>query len=480
MLKKFGIFFLVILLCLCSATSCVIEIDDRTEGGETSPETVPETDRPYEYYPPMADALESSKSKALTAFEQIFAGKNFEGLELSVVIVEDADHKFSVNGDGTYSRAIEELSGLISERLGCNLTVLSTPYDTFLGDAKSSLDSGLFYADVVCVPQKAIGYLRNRNMIADLNSLYGDVFSAECYNTTATSQASGNNKLYGVVGNGAVSPNAYTCVYLNKSVSDAYGFTSEIYEAVNNGTWTLDLMLSYRGKCAENHSDIVSVGADSMDSFIESVFSASGMNYMTTALGALPTVANNGARLDNLVARLKAVTADPLSFMGTENADELFAQEKVLFYVDTLGVAPELNGNFTVLPMPKADAEQEKYFTPTDENAYVFCVLTSNNRTQYAVDLIRAFNEAGDMLHDGLARDYLDHVLRNEESYKYLKDILKAPNYDFAYMYGDSYAGVASSSYGALKQAVTTKNSFTYYTGRQTYNLKKELNNIFS
>ncbi len=480
MLKKIGIFFLVILLCLCSTTSCVIEIDDRKENGETSAETLPETDRVYETVPPMKDVLEPSKVSAENALNEIFAGKNLDGLNFNIVIVEDADQEFSVNGGTTYSRAVKELSLLISAKLGCTLNVFATPYDTFLSDAQSSLDAGLFYADLVCVPQKAIGYLKNRNMIADLNALYGDVFNAECYNASATAQTAGNNKLYGVVGNGAVSPNAYTCVYLNKKVSDTYGFTSEIYEAVNNGTWTLDLMLSYRGRCAENHSDIVSVGTTGIDSFIESVFTASGMNYMSTALGSLPTLANNGARLDNLVTNLKNVTADAASFTASENAQELFAQDKLLFYVDTLGNASKLNGNFTVLPMPKIDAEQDKYYTPTDENAYVFCVLTSNNRTEYAVDLLRAFNEAGDMLHDALARDYLDHVLRNEESYKYIKDIFKVPVYDFAYMYGDSYASVASSSYDALKQAVTTKSSFAYYTGRQAYALRNDLNKIYS
>lgn len=480
MLKKISIFFLVIMLCLCSATSCVIEIDDRTEGGETSPETTLQTDKLLEHIPPMEDVLEQSKLNAEKNLSQVFTDKNFEGIELSVIIVEDTEKMFSVNGVTSYGRAVKEMSKLISKKLGCTLNVWAVPYDTFLKDAQSALDSGLFYADLVCVPQKAIGYLKNNNLIADLNALYGDVFAYESYNSSAIAQFSGNNKVYGVAGNGTVSPEAYSCVYLNKSVSDAYGLTSEIYEAVNNGTWTLDLMLGYKERCAERHPDIVSIGADSIDSFIESAFSASGMNYMTSSLSTLPAVANNGARLDNLVAKLRNVTADAASFVGAENAHELFAQEKLLFYVDTLGFSSTLNGNFTVLPMPKVDAEQDKYYTPANENAYAFCVLTSNNRTQYAIDLIRAFNEAGDMLHDGLARDYLDHVLRNEESYKYIKDIFKSPVYDFAYTYGDSYAGVASSTYGALKQAVTTKNTFAYYVGKQANNLKKDLTKIFS
>ena len=480
MLKKIGIFFLVIMLCLCSATSCVIEIDDRTEGGKPSTQKTPETEKPFEFIPPMEDVLGTSKSNADKVLSEIFADKDFEGIELNVVIIEEADKEMSINGEKTYARAVKEMSSLISKKLGCNLNILAIPYDTFIKDAQSALESGAFYADLVCVPQKAIGYLKNNNMIADLNALYGDVFGYECYNTSAIAQFSGNNKVYGVVGNGTVSPEAYSCVYLNKAVSDAYGFTSEIYEAVNNGTWTLDLMLSYRERCVEGHSDIVSIGTNDADSFIESTFGASGMNYMTTSLGALPTVANNGARLDNLVAKLKNITADAASFVGAENAHELFAQDKVLFYVDTLGGSSTLGGNFTILPMPKVDAEQDKYYTPANENAYAFCVLTSNNRPQYAVDLMRAFNEAAGMIHDGLARDYLDHVLRNEESYNYIKEIFKSPVYDFAYVYGDSYASVASSTYDALKQAVTTKNKFTYYTGRQAYTLKKDLNKIFS
>ncbi len=480
MLKKIGILFLVILLCICSMTSCVIEIDDRKEGGETSPETSLETDRVIVQIPAMPDVLEQSKTDAQKALDEVFTDKNLEGVGLNIVIVEDTKLDFSLNSDSTYSRALKQQSMLISSKLGCNLTVTTTPYDTFLSDAQSSLDAGLFYADLVCVPQKAVGYLKNRNMIADLNALYGDVFSADCYNALATSQASGNNKIYGVVGDAAVSPGAYTCVYLNKTVSDAYGFTQEIYDAVNNGSWTLDFMLSYKAKCIENHPDIISVGAVSNDEFIETVFGASGMNYMTASVGALPAVANNGARLDSLVAKLKEITGDASSFVGSENAYELFEQEKVLFYVDTLEVASTLKGNYTVLPMPKADAEQDKYYTPANENAYVFCVLTSNNRTEYAVDLLRAFNETGAMLSDACARDFLDFALRNEQSYNYVKEIFKNPVYDFAYMYGEYYPSVAASSYGALQQAVTTRTPFTYYTGRQAYALRNDLNKIFS
>ena len=61
-----------------------------------------------------------------------------------------------------------------------------------------------------------------------------------------------------------------------------------------------------------------------------------------------------------------------------------------------------------------------------------------------------------------------------------MKGIFEAAVYDFAYVYGDSYASVASSTYDALKQAVTTKNTFSYYTGKQAYNLKKDLTKIFS
>lgn len=479
-MKKIGIFFLAAVLCLSVMTSCVIEIDDRTEGGETDVETTPETEYRAEVITPMKDPLSDGKRAAESALLAIFPDTDLEGRDLTLVIVEESDLTFGASEDASHGKALTEAAELISKRLKCNLTVKTVPYDTFLIDSKVMADAGQVYADLVCIPQKAVGYMRNQNMLADLTALYGDVFGEDCYDLDSTLQLGGNGKLYGVVGDGAVCPGAYTCIYMNKTLTDQYGITEEIYQTVRDGGWTVDAMLGFKAKCAELPADVITVGAPDRDAFVKALFGASGMNYFAATKEALPALAPNGARLDGLVAKLKAVFADPLAFVAGDDVYRSFEQGKVMFYVDTLEAAEGLKGSYTLLPMPKADGEQAEYFTPANENAFVFGVLTSNPQPQHALLLLRAFNECGQLIADGWARDFLDIALRNGESYTFLKDMMQNPVYDLAYMYGESYASVAESTYKALLQAVDTNSPYSYYTGRQTWALKNDLTKMYS
>lgn len=483
MFKRIGILFLVILLCMGSLTSCLIVINDKSEGGETTaptPETSAETKAPIEKVPPMTDVMNDSSAGAEKALEGLFADTKYPGQTLTVMVAEDTSLDLHSEQELSSERGLKLQAELISKKLECVVYINRIPYNTFLSDAQAAINAGLFYADVVCVPQKGIGYMKNEKMLADLNKLYGDIFVEDCYNIDAKQQASVNSSLYAIAGDGSLNPGAVTCVYLNKAISGTYGITESIYEAVANGTWTLDSLMQFRNMCTVTHEDLVAIGAVSAETAVEALFGGTGMKYFNTGAGTMPKVADNGARMDSFTAKMRGILADPLNFMWDEDISTQFEQEKCMFYIDTLEKASKLKGDYTVLPLPKLNETQDKYYTHVTDNAYVYAVLTNNNRPEYAPVLIRLLNETDQLLFDGYSRDLLDYALRNEQSYKNIREMFKTPNYQFAYMYGQIYNSIADGSYNALMQAVRSETSYKTYADRQNYNLQRDLKKLFS
>lgn len=480
MFKKCLLLFLSLIMCMGSLTSCFIVIDERDDTGvRTEPETQSAVRGPIEKLPPMPDTLNSAVAEAEPKLEGLFKGKNCEGLTFTLVIAEGPELNIEAEQETSYIRALRLQSELISSKFGCSVYVNRTPYSTFLSDAQAAMNSGIFYADAVCIPQKGLGYLKSQGMLADLKGLYGDVFTEEYFDLDSKAQASGMNRLYGIGGEAALNPGALGCVYMNKALADECGITEAVYEAVDNGSWTLDKLLEFRTLCLEKYAEVSAMGAVNAEFLTEAMFGASGMRYMTSAPDGLPAVAANGQSLDNFIAKMRGLVYDTALCTYTEDPTALFTENKLLFYVDTLKYATSIKGSYTVLPLPKIDGEQDKYYTHTTSDAYVFAVLTTNNRPEYAVDIIKALNGVGGMYHEALARDLLDYAFSNEMSYKYAKEIFKSQKYEFAYMFGDVYTSVADSSYNALRQAVLNNAVFNNYVGGQTWRLRNELNVIF-
>jgi len=477
LLKKIIILFLVALMCLGTLTSCFIVINETGSTGQ-KPEST-ETEAKIEKIPAQTDVLDVGKASAEQSLGEYTPSKDFGNQIFTIVIVDDTKIGMFLNEESTYSRAVEMQRQLIMSKLNCKLYIRRVSYDDFLADVGVAHNSGTKYADLILVPQKCLGYLHGQGMIYKLNELYGDSFVEECYDNESKVQFSAGDGVYGIVGDSAITPGAYFGVYFNKDVANECGITELIYNSLENGTWTFDYMLSLKDACKEKYGDIITLGAYSREVLIESMFGASGMKYVNTGLTVVPTVADNGERFDGFVKKMKEVIADPSRFTYSVNAYEDFGDGKVLFYIDNLANASKIRGNYGIVPMPKYDEQQEKYYTYANENAQVFAVLKTNTNTEYVPDLLRAFNETSALVYDAWSRDLLDYALRDSKSYHMVRKIFDSISYDFAYVYGDAYNSVAESTYRALNQAVLTDKTFKVYVERQDKLFKPDMEKLF-
>lgn len=477
MFKRIATLFLVTVLCLGCMTSCFIVIDERT-GRVEPPATEGETFAPIVRPEALPDTFEELKKKASAALEEAFETVDYAEDTFTVVFAYDDSVSVKAYQESSYTRALKIQEELIEEKFNCKLIINRISYNTLVSDAQASMNAGLHYADVVCFPQSGLGYLKQHKLIAELSALYGDALDDPIFDANAKKSASAKNGVYAIGGSACVNPAAYGCVYLNKELSDEYGFTDEILALVENGGWTIDAMLSYKEKLTA-HPDAVSVAAKSDSLLINSLFGASGMKFMNSDPAGVPVIADNGTAVDDLTAKLRAFVTDTAICTFNADAVKVFERDNALFLVDTLASSSKIKGSYVVLPLPKANADQSDYVYYTNGNTSLFGVLTTNTRAEYALSFIKAFNITGELVSEAWAKDLIDYVLREPTSYNTVKKMFSVWDYDPVYMYGDVYPSLKAATTDSLKSAVLSDQPYSFYSNQQVWNVSRDMNILF-
>ena len=459
-------------------TSCLIIVKDKTGQSYVtgSPDESTESAAPQPTIPELPDFLE----EGIKAADEAIAQKDYEGRVFNIVMVDEVEMNISTDKETSYARAFEMRYELLKKKLNCDIRIVKVDKDTFLSEARTAVGAGMYYSDIVCVPQSMIGDMHLYGILLDLNESYAEAFTSEAWYKDAKTQSSGGNSAYAVAGNGCLSPDTYSCVYFNKDLTDFYGLTEDIYKSFADGSWTWDKLAEFRSKCTDaKHSDLISVGAKSSDVLIEGMFGASGMKFFANELGTRPAAADNGDRANALVRKLKEMIGDKTQFVSGDDSWTMLAQEKVMFYIDTLDRAPLLDCNFGVVPIPKFDSAQERYYTYANGDTHMFAVLKTTENSDAVVEFLNAYNEASRVIRDAWLRDLLDFALGDANSYKAVETVFDSVTFEFGYMYSQCSIPVSESSFAALKKAVLQGYDFDYAVYAQTWKLSTDMRSLF-
>ncbi len=484
-LKRFCVFLLVIILCLCNLSSCFIVINKdkfRKEPESTESESTEEVTTTADTTPTPTlpkDSVEIAGEEAEALLESQFSNTNYEGITLTVAYVDYVSMDIKSDGETSYSIQKERQSGIIRGYLGCDIAVKTAEFYTFMQEAQISHNAGLYYADLVSLPQRNVGYLVAQGMLVNLYELNGNnALTEDYYNESSKAHGGAGNTVYAIAGNANISPNHFSCVYFNKDIIASNGLTDSVYRSVADGSWTLEKMFEIYKVCSPN-LDICCVGNISNEALTETLFAASGMKYMETGIGNTPVIASNGDRITNFISYMKDLIKDTVQCYTGDEAQKLFEEGKVLFHIDTLDKCVELKKTYGIMPLPKYDSEQDGYYTYVNDNAPVFCILKSSPNPEAAFDLMKAYNITGKIVAEAFKRDLLDYIVGDYQSAKNARMIMDIANYDFAYMYYEKYETVGNSTIYALRNAVNKKTTYNYYVTYWSYRFKNEMKKLF-
>lgn len=260
-------------------------------------------------------------------------------------------------------------------------------------------------------------------------------------------------------------------LYINKEKAKDFGITVP-YKDVLDGTWTLDKLITLN---KNTYTDLNGDDIRDMDDFYGMIFS--GMFYCTTEPFGIEAISKdpdeilklniNTPRTVEMIDKMYDLVFTQDTYYEPDDMwykNDRFMNNKALFIYSELGwvIDPfrSTDINYGILPMPKLNDSQEKYYAGYTDMPFVIPMTAPNlDRTGL---IIEAMSAEG---YKKIFPAYYEIALKNkylqdEESIQILDIINQSRMLDFAYMYSGRYSMILSELFGAAKPS---KDFASYY-----------------
>jgi len=279
------------------------------------------------------------------------------------------------------------------------------------------------------------GYLLNLYDIPNLD------LSAPWWDKAAERDLSLNHKLYATAGDIGILPASGSYILLfNKQLISDYGLENP-YLLVNENKWTIDKMRQmvrqvskdFNGDGKMNEKDLY--GLICMGFNISMLYHGAGQNVVAKDKNDLPELTvDTPLSILALERTIELISDKDTVFCSGDPSltQRIFEESRALFMAEVLQLVARMRAsdvNFGILPHPKLDESQEKYYSKASHNASsMICIPTTNpdpERTGFILEalcaesmstLTPAFYDIsleGKFLRDEESSAMLDIILRN-------------------------------------------------------------------
>lgn len=351
------------------------------------------------------------------------------------------------------SYAVTERNRLVGEKLGVEIYTESTDAATLFAELSASMKSGMYYCDLLVIPQNSVASLAASGLLFNLRSLPKFDLSAPYFNASSVEAGAAGYASYAVAGEMTYSPYSFWGMFFATDRLAELGLESP-YKLVRSGGWTLD---AYFSLITETGAYNTTVTGKWGDGAADAFFFASGGKLMSSGVKKQPSVAIDTSSVDDTVSVYQRIFGDGRARCREAGGIGAFA-ESGLFLVDRLDAMYTLadsDVNWGLIPLPKSSESQEGYITLASDDSLMMAVpsvLLSDERTSQVLRAIAAASAGR------IPQSFIDHtqnsLLRDNESAIMLDKILENVRYDFAYTAGVMYPTSASATYYALRNAV--------------------------
>ena len=240
-----------------------------------------------------------------------------------------------------------------------------------------------------------------QNMVVDLHTVPYLNFEKPYWDHTLTKEFSMGGKLFCNVSDMLVSDKEYTwAIFFNKQMVQDYDLESP-YQLVKDGKWTLDKLREItRGVTSDLNGDGVYFVLDDLFGFSTEDYNmflmiiGSGCRMVDKDENDLPVIAVNNQRFFSAYEKIMEIHNAP----STINVNKItglpdkwyggiipaFCEGRVFMYMGGLDVVPYFRGmaqDFGILPPPKYDEAQEKYYTSMSDcsSSAIYIPTTNDN-----------------------------------------------------------------------------------------------------
>ena len=364
--------------------------------------------------------------------------------------------------DAVFRRNVE-----VEEALGIKLEGVWTLVDSQLGALRKTVSAGDPSYDAVMLNFQDSSNATKQGLLVNLKDTSGVDLSKPWWDQNLIKETSVMNKTYFATGGVSIMTNDGTWTMMfNKQMLQDLSLPS-LYELVKTGEWTIDKMLEMgRGVSSDlngdgliDHSDRVAF-ATTLDS-AQGLFYSTGNRIVKKDENDLPIYALSGDTLMRNLEKIYEVmrgdenftmlSADYAKVNPTTNlvVQAAFEENRSLFYAEVMQCVirlRQMDTEFGIIPLPKADSAQENYMTNIHAWASAAIAIPQGGvDEERSSDVIEALAYGG---YKHITPAYYDLTLktkhaRDEESSAMLDIIFAGRSADLGYI--DAYGGIIGS-----------------------------------
>lgn len=262
------------------------------------------------------------------------------------------------------------------------------------------------------------------------------------------------NKVFYATGDMLIIDNDATfSLIFNKDMAKDHGLEN-FYDLVNAGKWTFDKLHEQITKTTRDLNGDTQItlendqyGISASQISCEALFYAAGLTQVKKDNEDRPYVAIDADKTSSMIEWAYKLCINPENCFNwqttgkvTDDARDLFADKRALFYGETLqGVTRlrESDVNFGIIPYPKWDEKQEKYLSFQHNTGSALALPITNTRLEMTGAVLEAMAAKGQ---EYLTPAYYDikligRGLRDAESEPMVEMILANRVYDLGYVY---------------------------------------------
>ena len=447
-------------------------------------------------------------------------GKKFDGETVNFVLDASREGEFTVealNGDlindAVYNRNLK-----VENELGVTLnfiTIEGTASRDFCSAVSRVVLSGTGSYDLISGYAYFLTAVVRNWCYADLKEIEAGSsmdLTKPWWNQFYVSEATVYDQLYTVTGDLAISSKSSAgCIFFNKKLADEYlaqwGGTEGLYKLVEDGDWTFD---KFTEICKDIYNDADGDGVRSEGDFyafanrwsgpIPSDSFQFGMDARITRMdeNGVPYLDYYSDRAVDVINKLHSFNNDNAgvlynsSYYNNTEANTMildkFINGTLIFGAYQLSTATSFSNmtdDFGLLPMPKYNKEQERYYTSQADGYSAFAVaadVVDREKIDVVGTTLEKLNEES---YRSVAPNYFETVMKfrylrtdadNQKDIKMYDLILEGSNFNFGLIYSSVIEDI-SFGYRYLIGRDNNPNLESYWRGKES-SVKAKFKNL--
>lgn len=446
---------IAILLALCAAlpafTACAEE-NPETNQKDTAADTAEVA---------AAETEEETKHFLEDIGAHNFNGENFTVLCRTILDTDTFNEvDIETNGGDVVDDAIYKRNQELNDRYNVVIKAERTDGNwpnnaNFKNVLKNSITAGDGAFDLVLGYQAYLNSIEMMGYFYNFRDIDGINLEADYYYQDIIKESTLNNKLYHLTGDFTYSLWPSMLVYFfNKTMANSYNIEN-LYDLVRSGEWTVDkyielvsgVYVDENGNGNKDEADIFGVALD-YGNVADAYYSSFDIDICVRGEDNIPAINIDIEKLDSVITKMQelyhnnegAYVFKMMSNMTTNPLADIFSAGRALFYPERLKNAIDFRGidvEFGILPYPKWDVTQEKYFSQAWDGYSVMVVPKDARNIQKTAVMVEALNASSQQY---VIPAFYDKTLkvkvtRDEDSAEMLDTIREGISFQFGYFF---------------------------------------------